>query len=93
MSDETQRSEGTEPGAPTAEGDERGHSFRKHQDGEIDHERATGEGRPRAENDPELESTFQSAVEEGTLRLRRSAPTLLATGLIGGIICRSASSR
>jgi formate/nitrite transporter FocA (FNT family) len=61
------------------------HDFRAHQSASVDIERATGEGRPRAENDPELESTFQAAVEEGTLRLRRSLPTLLATGLVGGI--------
>lgn len=61
------------------------HDFRAHRDGVVDVERATGEGRPRPESDPELESTFQAAVEEGTLRLRRSIPTLLSTGLVGGI--------
>ncbi len=67
--------------------EERGeaHDFRAHQGADVDVERATGEGRPRAEHDPELESTFQAAVEEGTLRLRRSLPTLLATGLVGAI--------
>lgn len=68
-----------------AEGHDEEHDFRAHQRASVDIERATGEGRPRAENDPELESTFQAAVEEGTLRLRRSLPTLLATGLVGGI--------
>lgn len=63
---------------------ERAHDFRDHQDASIDEERATGQGTPRPENDPELESTFQAAVEEGTLRLRRNVPTLLATGLVGG---------
>lgn len=67
-----------EPGRET-------HDFRDHVGGDYDVERATGEGVPRAEHDPELESTFQAAVEEGTLRLRRSLPTLLATGLVGGI--------
>ncbi|CAN5771053.1 formate/nitrite transporter family protein [soil metagenome] len=60
------------------------HDFRDHQQAPVDVERATGEGRPIAENDPELESTFQAAVEEGTLRLRRNLSTLLATGLVGG---------
>lgn len=67
------------------QGDSEAHDRRAHQAGDVDVERATGEGRPRVENDPELESTFQAAVEEGTLRLRRSLPTLLATGLVGGI--------
>jgi formate/nitrite transporter FocA (FNT family) len=61
------------------------HDFRDHEGSAVDIERATGEGKPQPESDPELESTFQSAVEEGTLRLRRSLPTLLATGLVGGI--------
>jgi formate/nitrite transporter FocA (FNT family) len=61
------------------------HDFRAHADGPVDVERATRSGRPRPENDPDLESTFQAAVEEGSLRLRRSLPTLLATGLVGGI--------
>ncbi len=65
--------------------DGRDHDFREHQGADVDLERATGEGKPRAEKDPELESTFQAAVEEGTLRLRRSVTTLLATGLVGGI--------
>jgi formate/nitrite transporter FocA (FNT family) len=65
--------------------DDGAHDFRAHREGPVDFERATGEGRPRAEPDPELESTFQAAVEEGTLRLRRSLPTLLSTGLVGGI--------
>jgi formate/nitrite transporter FocA (FNT family) len=51
----------------------------------IDVERATKSGKPRPESDPELESTFQAAVNEGTLRVRRSLPTLLATGLVGGV--------
>ena len=61
------------------------HDFRAHTDADDDVERATGQGRPVSENDPELEGTFQAAVEEGTLRLRRNLPTLLATGLVGGI--------
>lgn len=61
------------------------HDFRDHGDGDIDVERATKSGKPRSEHDPDLESTFQSAIEEGTLRLRRSLHTLLATGLVGGI--------
>ncbi|HSJ43673.1 MAG TPA: formate/nitrite transporter family protein [Euzebyales bacterium] len=68
-----------------AAGEGQSHDFRSHTDAEVDIERATGEGRPVAEHDPELEGTFQAAVEEGTLRLRRSLPTLLATGLVGGI--------
>lgn len=61
------------------------HDFRAHADGDVDVERATGAGRPQAERNPELESTFQASVEEGTLRLRRNLPTLLATGLVGGV--------
>jgi formate/nitrite transporter FocA (FNT family) len=53
--------------------------------GVLDVERATKSGRPRPEGDPDLESTFQAAVVEGTLRVRRSLPTLLATGVVGGI--------
>lgn len=37
------------------------------------------------QDDSELQSAFKEAVEEGTLRLRRSWPSLLATGLVGGI--------
>ena len=33
----------------------------------------------------ELESTFQRTVDEGHLRLHRSGPSLVATGLVGGI--------
>ena len=55
------------------------------EDDEVDVERATGKGTPRSEDDPELASTFQEAVEEGTLRLRRDLSTLLSTGLVGGI--------
>jgi len=51
----------------------------------LDVERATKSGRPQPESDPDLESTFQAAVREGTLRVRRSLPTLLATGLVGGV--------
>ncbi|HSK96543.1 MAG TPA: formate/nitrite transporter family protein [Euzebyales bacterium] len=51
----------------------------------ADAERATGSDTSRRERDPELESTFQAAVQEGTLRVRRSVPTLLATGLVGGV--------
>lgn len=54
-------------------------------DANVDVKRPTESGKPRSENDPDLESTFQAAVEEGTLRLRRSLPTLLATGLVGGV--------
>ena len=61
------------------------HDFRAHGDGELDVERATKSGKPRAEQDPDLESTFQASVEEGTLRVRRTLPTLLATGLVGGV--------
>jgi formate/nitrite transporter FocA (FNT family) len=61
------------------------HDFRAHRDGELDVERATKSGKPRAEQDPDLESTFQASVEEGTLRVRRTLPTLLATGLVGGV--------
>lgn len=90
MSDETRDAElgdVAERAADTRfDGDGRdAHDFRDHLDGDVDVERATGEGSPRPEHDPELESTFQAAVEEGTLRLRRSLPTLLATGLVGGI--------
>jgi formate/nitrite transporter FocA (FNT family) len=66
-----------------AEADAR-HDLRAHVGADVDIERATGRGRPVVESDPELEGTFQAAVEEGTLRLRRSLPTLLATGLVGG---------
>ncbi|MBW3604213.1 MAG: formate/nitrite transporter family protein [Actinobacteria bacterium] len=61
------------------------HDFRAQPGTEEEDEREPGQDRPAAENDPELESTFQAAVEEGTLRLRRNLPTLLATGLVGGI--------
>ena len=64
---------------------EQRHDFRDHGDGDLDVERASRSGKPRAERDPELESTFQAAVEEGTLRVRRSMGTLLGTGLVGGI--------
>ena len=37
------------------------------------------------QNDEELESAFQESVHEGTQRLHRTWPTLLATGLVGGI--------
>jgi formate/nitrite transporter FocA (FNT family) len=93
MSEPTQGDERTELGeAAAASADsrfgsapEQPHDFRVHAEADIDIERATGQGRPIAENDPELEGTFQAAVEEGILRLRRSLPTLLATGLVGGI--------
>jgi formate-nitrite transporter family protein len=51
----------------------------------VDVERATKSGKPQPESDPDLESTFQAAVREGMLRVRRSMPTLLATGLVGGV--------
>jgi formate/nitrite transporter FocA (FNT family) len=58
----------------------------RHADAGADLGRFAGrERRPPDESDPELEDVFKAAVEEGTLRLRRSWPTLLATGLIGGI--------
>ena len=89
MTDEGQQELGAVAGraADTRFGGERDevHDFRSHQADDVDLERATGQGRPRTEHDPELESTFQAAVEEGTLRLRRSLPSLLATGLVGGI--------
>jgi formate/nitrite transporter FocA (FNT family) len=66
-------------------GDSERHDFRSHGDGEVDVERATKSGKPQAEQDPDLESTFQASVEEGTLRVRRTLPTLLATGLVGGV--------
>lgn len=37
------------------------------------------------QDDEELQSAFKEAVDEGTVRLRRSWPSLLATGLVGGI--------
>ena len=37
------------------------------------------------DRDPEVRSAFQSSVDDGTVRLRRSWPALLATGAVGGI--------
>lgn len=39
----------------------------------------------KEQDDEEISSAFEEAVEEGTERLRRSWPTLLATGVVGGI--------
>lgn len=94
MTGDTEKSgRGTEQGEVAASaadtrfaaGNDEPHEARAHAGAEVDSERATGARQPVAENDPELEGTFQAAVEEGTLRLHRSLPTLLATGLVGGI--------
>jgi formate/nitrite transporter FocA (FNT family) len=53
-------------------------------DGDADGERLT----PSAGSgggDPDLEDAFRATVEEGRARLGRNLPTLLATGLVGGI--------
>jgi formate/nitrite transporter FocA (FNT family) len=69
--------------APRPDGDV---DLDRHPDAGVDLGMFAGrERRPPDESDPELEDVFRAAVEEGTLRLRRSWPTLLATGLIGGI--------
>ena len=84
MSDD--RTHDAEPGPDDGREARSGVDLDRHADAGVDLGRFAGrERRPPDESDPELEDIFKAAVEEGTLRLRRSWPTLLATGLIGGV--------